>query len=115
MPPNLAIVENANASLADPAVRARVKQMHADGEPLVNMVEALGLPLDPPMRQILESLAPEVVAGIRQATLAAFDADAPLLPVACVVTKEQVEAREAVAVDVATVDGALTIRVRPAS
>jgi hypothetical protein len=115
MPPNLTIVKTANASLADPAVRARVRQMHADGEPLVNMVEALGLPLDGRVRKILESLAPDVVAGIRQATLAAFEADASVLPVDCEVTEAQLDAGEAVAVDVPAVGGALTIRVRPGS
>jgi hypothetical protein len=51
----------ANAAFADPAFCETVKQMHADGYPLVQMVEALGLDdeMSDRIRQILESLSPE--------------------------------------------------------
>ena len=39
----IAIVGAANASLADPTFRDRVRKMHADGASLVQMVDALGL------------------------------------------------------------------------
>jgi hypothetical protein len=115
MPPNLTIVTSANASLADPDVRERVKQMHSAGDSLVSMVEALGLPMDDRVRQILEGLSPDVVAGIRQATLAALEAGGSALPLDCVVTEAQLGGAQAVDVDVPDVSGTRTIRVRPAS
>lgn len=115
MPPNLTIVTSANASLADAGVRERVKQMHAAGDSLVSMVEALELPMDDRVRQILEGLAPDVVAGIRQATLDTLEADGSALPLDCTVTEAQLGDGQAVDVDVPGVKGARTIRVRPAS
>ena len=114
MPPNLPIVVSANAALAEPATRERVTQMHAAGDSLVSMVEALGLPPDENVRRILEALPPEVVAGIREATLAALASDAGL-PIDCAVTEAQLTAGQAVDVVVADVKGARTIRVRSAS
>ena len=77
----------ANAALADPNFRASVKQMHAEGYPLVQMVGALGLDDDMSarIRQILESLPDDVVAGIRTATLAMLDRGTYALPVICTV------------------------------
>jgi hypothetical protein len=115
MPPNLPIVVSANAALAAPDTRERIKQMHAAGDSLVKMVGALGLPLEEPVRWILEALPPEVVDGIRQATLAALEAGGSELPLNCAVTEQQLDAGQAVDVDVADVGGTRTIRVRPAS
>ena len=42
-PPEEALIIAANAALADPNFRASLRQMHAEGYPLVRIVEALGL------------------------------------------------------------------------
>jgi len=115
MPPNLAIVASANDALAVPDTREHIKQMHAAGDSLVSMVSALGLPLDDRIRRILEGLSPDVVAGIRQATLAALEAGGSGLPLSCVVTEDQLNAGQGVDVDVPDLNGTRTIRVRPAS
>ena len=73
----------ANAVLPTRISGRSVKQMHAEGYPLVQMVEALGLDDDMSarIREILESLPDDVVAGIRTATLAMLDRGDYSLPV----------------------------------
>jgi hypothetical protein len=116
MPPSDALVSAANAAMADPNVRESVKQMHAQGYGLVQMVEALGLDDDmsAPIRQIIEGLPPDVVAGIREAVLAMLETDATAMPIDCELSKSDVEGGAGVQVAVSPVKGAPTIQVRRA-
>ena len=111
------MVSAANAALADPNVRESVKQMHAQGYGLVQMVEALGLDDDMsrPIRQILEGLSPDAVAGIRTAMLAMLETDASEMPLDCAVTKSDLDGGVRVEVGVAPVKGTPTIQVRRAT
>jgi len=106
-----------NDALGDPNVRDSVRQMHAQNYPLVSMVEALGLDddLTAPIRQILEGLTPDVVEGIRAATLAMLDTTTYQMPLRCTVTDAQLNAGVAVDVSVGLADGAQTIQVQPAN
>jgi hypothetical protein len=81
-------VVQTNAALADPANRERVRGMHAQGVPLVDMVESLGLgsTLTPELRAIITGLAPDVVEGIRQATLEMLDRGESAMPLDCQVS-----------------------------
>ena len=108
-PPEEELLIAANAAFADPNFRASVKQMHAEGYPLVRMVEALGLDDDMSarIREILESLPDDVVAGIRTATLEYG------LPVICTVPKAGLD--QPVAVEVSPENGTPTIHVRSAA
>ena len=112
MPPSDALVVSANAALADPNVQASIREMHAQGLPLVQMVEALGLggTMSARIREILEGLPPDVVEGIRQATLTALQEPLPTLPVDCRLTEPQIQ--QPVVVDVVPEGGAPTIRVQ---
>ena len=105
----------ADAAFADPNFQARVRQMHAEGLPLVEMVEALDLDdaMSARIRSILESLPDDVVAGIRTATLAMLDRGDSALPVICTVPKAGLG--QPVAVEVSPEKGTPTIHVRPAA
>ncbi|MGO9874900.1 MAG: hypothetical protein ACLPVY_13990 [Acidimicrobiia bacterium] len=109
------LVQAVNSAFADPNFRASVQQLHAENSPLVDMVEALGLDDDmsAQIRQILEGLSADVVAGIRAATLAMLDTTTHQMPLACSVTNAQLVAGTAVEVSVAVVGGAQVIQVQP--
>jgi hypothetical protein len=115
MSPSNALLQAANTALADPNVRERVKQMHADGASLVQMVEALGLDRDltARIRRILEDLPPDVVAGIRSATLEMLSGTKYAMPVICEMPDSALDAP--VTVDVSPENGTPTIHVRPAA
>jgi hypothetical protein len=117
MPPGLEIVDAANAALADPAVRDAVREMHQQDAPLLQMVEALGLDddLTTRVRLIVGELSPQVVAGIREATVAMLDAGGVAMPGDCSVTVAELGDGVPVDVDVVREAGGSTIRVRPAS
>ena len=104
----------ANAALADPNFRASVRQMHAEGYPLVQMVSALGLDDDMSerIRQILEGLPDDAIAGIRTATLAMLDGDDYKMPVVCTVAAPDLD--RPVSVEVSPEKGTPTIHVRSA-
>lgn len=104
----------ADAALGDPNFRERVKQMHAEGKPLVEMVGTLGLnaAMSNRIREILESLPPDVVAGIRTATLQMLDGADAKMPVICTVPASALD--QPVAVEVSPENGTPTIHVRPA-
>jgi hypothetical protein len=73
-----------DAALADPNFRVTLRQMHTEGYPLVQMVEALGLDDDMSerVRQMLESLPDDAVAEIRAAVITMLDSeDFRMLPV----------------------------------
>lgn len=99
-----------NDALADPEVQARVREMHAENMPLLDMVHALGLggDMSAEIRATLQSLSPDVVAGIRRATLAALDSGQTEMPLDCDITEAQV----ANGIDVDVVQS--TIQIRPA-
>jgi hypothetical protein len=104
----------ADAALADPNFRASVRQMHAEGYPLVQMVGALGLDDDMSdrIRQILEGLPDDAIAGIRTATLAMLDSDDYQMPVVCTVPASDLG--KPVSVEVSPEKGVPTIHVRAA-
>ena len=114
MTPNEVLLMAANAALADPTFRESIRQMHAGGYPLVQMVEALGLDdeMSARIRQILEELPPDVVAGIREATLEMLNGTNYVMPVICTVPETALD--QPVAVDVSPENGTPTIHVRPA-
>jgi hypothetical protein len=73
-----------DAALADPNFRASLRQMHAEGYPLVQIVDALGLDDDTSerVRGMMESLPDDAVAEIRTAVLAMLDGnDFRMMPV----------------------------------
>jgi len=115
--PGIAIVVAVNASLADPTFRDRVRKMHADGTPLIQMVDALGLKgdLTDPIRKILENLTPELVAEIRQATIDMLDSSDYAMPLDCTVTEAELDAGIPVEVEVLPEKDVETIHVRPAT
>jgi hypothetical protein len=116
MAPGNAFVTVVNAALADPDVRAQIRRLHAEGASLVSMVEALGLDgqMSGAIRSIVDGLPEDVVAGIREATLAMLDSDTHLMPLDCTVTDTQVEDGAAVDVDVVQ-DPSPMIRIRLSS
>jgi hypothetical protein len=114
--PGVAIVIAANASLGDPTFRDSVRRMHAEGYPLIKMVEALGLEddLTEHIRHIVERMSPEVVEGIRKATLEMLDgADNYAMPLDCTVSEAELEAHTPVEVEVVPEKNVRTIHVRP--
>ena len=115
MSPNNVLLIAANAALSDPNFRESVKQMHAGGYPLVQMVEALGLDdeMSDRIRQILEELPPDVVAGIRAATLDMLEGTNFVMPVICTVPDSGLA--QPVAVEVSPENGTPTIHVHPAA
>jgi hypothetical protein len=104
----------ANAAMADPNFRASVRQMHAEGYPLVDMVSALGLDDDMSdrVRRILESMSEDEVAGIRTAILTMLDGDDYTMPVICTVAATDLD--KPVSVSVSPEKGTPTIYVRSA-
>jgi hypothetical protein len=115
MMPSNALVMAANKSLASKDFRDSVRQMHAEGYPLVKMVEALGLEEDMSarIRQILDELPDEVVNEIRQATLAMLDSGDYVMPLDCNVTDAELQSGIPVDVEVLPEAGKETIHVRP--
>jgi hypothetical protein len=115
MVPSNTLVQAANKSLANKDFRDRVRQMHAEGYALVDMVEALGLEDDMTkrIREILLGLPADVVAGIRKATLEMLDSGNFVMPLECSVTDAELDAGVPVDVEVSPETGTDTIRIRP--
>ena len=115
MLPSNALVMAANKALASADFRESVRQMHAEGYPLVKMVEALGLEDDMTarIREILEQLPDEVVGEIRKATLEMLDSADYVMPLDCTVTDAELQEGIPVDVEVLPEDGKETIHVRP--
>jgi hypothetical protein len=115
MMPSNALVMAANKSLASKDFRESVRQMHAEGYPLVKMVEALGLEEDMTkrIREILDQLPDEVVSEIRAATLEMLDSGDYVMPLDCTVTDTELQEGIPVEVEVLPEDGKETIHVRP--
>jgi hypothetical protein len=122
MSPSDPLVTAANKALNNPDVRASIRQMHAQGYPLIKMVEDLGLEDDMTvqLRQIILDLPADVVEGIRQATLQMLDevdktSDTDKtysMPLECLVTERVIKSGDSVDVEVKSVDGRPTIRVQ---
>jgi hypothetical protein len=112
--PSFGLVQAANNALSDPKLRESVRQMHAEGYSLVKMIEALALDdeMDEQLRKVIEGLKPEVVEGIRTATLEMLDRGEAALPIDCDVTPEQVDDGAPVAVEVVDEHKVQTIKVR---
>ena len=108
------LVVATNDALTNPEVQARVREMHAEDTPLLDMVDALGLGDDmtPEIRAALQGLSPDVVAGIRRATLDALDNGRTDMPLDCDITEADVVAG-AVDVDVVESEEGPTIQIRP--
>jgi hypothetical protein len=116
--PNNPLVEAANKLLNVPADAEKIREMHADKTPLVQMVVDLGLAADlsSGIRQIVEGLSPEVVEEIRTATLDMLNGSAPEkeMPLNCTVTVKQINTSVPVVVEVLPEPAGPTIHVRPA-
>ena len=112
--PSNPLVMASNKALANKDFRDSVRQMHAEGYPLVQMVGALGLDDDMSdrIRQILEGLPDDAIAGIRTATLAMLDGDDYHMPVVCTVAASDLG--QPVSVEVSPEKGVPTIHVRAA-
>jgi hypothetical protein len=108
-------VRATNDALADSEKQAQIREMHAQGTPLLEMVDALGLggTMTAQIREALQDLPPDVVAGIRQATLEALDNGQTQLPIDCTMTEAEEARGVAVDVDVFQSEDGMTIRVRP--
>ena len=89
--------------------------MHAEGYPLVDMVEALGLEDDMTkrIREILVDLPDDVVDGIRKATLEMLDSTDYVMPLDCTVTDAELNEGIPVDVEVLPEHGNGHIHVRP--
>ncbi len=113
--PASALVRATNQALADKDFRDCVRAMHVNGYPLVDMVDALGLEDDMTkrIRQIVEELPPDVVRGIRAATIEMLDSRDYEMPLDCSVTDAQLDRGVPVDVDVVPDAGGRTIHVRP--
>ena len=110
-----ALVRATNEALADKDFRDCVRAMHANGYPLLAMVDALGLEDDMTarIRQIVEELPPDVVTAIRAATIAMLDSNDFEMPLVCTVTDAQLDHGVPIEVNVVADQGRQTIHVRP--
>jgi hypothetical protein len=115
MLPSNSLVMAANNALARPDFRDSVRKMHAEGYPLVKMVEALGLEdeMTKRIRQILEALPADVIEGIRKATIEMLDSKDYVMPLDCTVTDAELDEGIPVEVEVLPEMGKDTIHVRP--
>ena len=106
------LVVATNRALMDPDVQAQVREMHAEDMPLLDMVDALGLGGDmtPDVRAVIQGLSPDVVAGIRHATLETLDNGGTEMPIDCGIT--DAELASGVDVDVVQSSVVPTICVR---
>ena len=113
--PGDTIVQAANKSFQEDAnFRESVRQMHAAGYPLMKMVRDLGLDgeMTDELQHVIENLPPDVVEGIRQATLAMLDSGNYELPLDCTVHSDDLPDGVAVNVAVAPEADVQTIVVR---
>jgi len=106
------LVRSSNAALADPDVRAKVREMHAAGTPLLDMVDQLGLTanMSPEVRTVLGGLSPDEVQGIRDVMVQMLDDDKAVMPIDCGVAN--VELPNGVDIGVVQSAGTPTIQIR---
>ena len=113
--PGDVLVRAANKLLEDPSAREQIRQMHESGRSLIQMVDDLGLDGDmhESVREVLEGLSPEVVRGIREATLEVIDRkDDHAMPLNCTVNSDDLKSPKGVRVEVTHEHGERTIHVR---
>lgn len=117
MGPGIDAVGRAAQAFADPRSRARIRQWHGEGVPLIEMAERLGIGefFDSQLRRTIAALKPEEVVVIREAMLAELDrvgdTGTPDLPIDCEITSVSGE----VDVTPIRVDGRPFARVTPAN
>jgi hypothetical protein len=106
-----------NERLKDQTFRTRLREMHENKAPLVQIVEDLGLggDLTPQLRKILEGLSPATVDDIRRAMLDMLDRQEQTMPLDCSVTEEQLDGGAAVQVQVVTTDNKRVVQARVAT
>lgn len=104
-------VEAAQVQFADPGLRAELLEWHAQGVPLLEMADRLGIVLDPAIRAAVDGLTPDEVGTIRAAFVGEIErtgAGAAEWPVECnivpvigpvVVTAVEVQGRPIAKVD----------------
>lgn len=114
--PTNALLIAINSQLNSKHFRDSLRKMHDANYPFVKMVEDLGLEEDmsPDLRKMLENLAPDVVDGIRRATLEMLDRGDRVLPVSWGVTDVELDRGAEVEIDVVGAERGRVIRVRPA-
>jgi hypothetical protein len=102
-----------NARLSDPAFRQQIRDMHARGAGLVEMVELLGLAgeMSPAVQSVVEGLDAATVEAIRAATLEMLDRAGNQMPLDCDVSQADIDGGAPVSVAVTT-DATPTIVVR---
>jgi hypothetical protein len=100
-----------NTRLTDTAFRDKIRTLHANQTPLVEMVVELGLAaqMTPPVRAVVERLGTSEVAAIRQATIDMLDRAENKLPVECDLTQDAIDSGTPVAVSIISVDHVSTI------
>jgi hypothetical protein len=108
------LITNVNQKLSDQSVTDQIRAMHANQTPLIDMVETLGLAGDmsDAVRGIVAGLGPDVVAGIRQATLEMLDGPTRRMPVDCNLSQTEIDGGAPVNVSVVVDDSQQTILVR---
>ena len=113
--PTNALVIAVNSQLSDKHFRKSLREMHDAGYPLVKMVEVLGLEEDmsPAMLELLANLSPQVVDGIRRATLDMLDREEQTLPVSWGLTEAEFDRGVPVDVEIVETERGRVIRVRP--
>jgi hypothetical protein len=111
MNPGGGLITMINTRLTDTAFRDKIRTMHANQTPLVEMVVELGLApqMTPPVRAVVERLGASEVAAIRQATIDMLDRAENKLPVKCDLTQDAIDRGTPVDVSVVSVDQVSTI------
>ena len=118
MNPGAGLITLVNAQLQrDPAFLQQIRDMHAAGVPLLDMVDQLGLggAMSDQVRAIVQRLTPADVDAIRQATLDMLDRAENQMPVDCDLSQQEIDSGTPVTVAVRPdTTGNQTITVRSA-
>ena len=118
MNPGAGLITLVNAQLQrDPAFVRQIRDMHAAGVPLLDMVDQLGLggAMSDQVRAIVQRLTPGDVDAIRQATLDMLDRAENQMPVDCNLSQQEIDSETPVTVAVGPdTTGNQTITVRSA-
>jgi hypothetical protein len=117
MSPGGGLITLINDRLPDESFRRQIRELHAQGAPLLAMVETLGLAgeMSPAVRDVVVALSPDDIAGIRQATLEMLDRAENQMPVDCDLSQRSIDDGLPVTVTVVDTAPARIIRVRAAT